>query len=317
MTFAVVFPGQGSQKTGMLAALADEHPVVKEVFTEASDHFGQDLWTLAQSGPDDALAETRVTQPLMFTSGVAVWRVLEAAGLGQPAAVAGHSLGEFVALVAANVLSFSDGCKLVKRRAGLMANAVPEGEGGMAALIGMDDQAVVSLCQDHTGERIVEAVNFNSPGQVAISGHLDAIEKAVAEAKPRGAKKAVVLPVSVPNHSSLMRGAGEELANSMDAVTFNENSIPLVQNASATAPASVQDLVASLKQHVYSPVQWTRTVEALRDTYGATTLIEAGPGKVLTGLTKRIDRGLPCLPIDSDETLTAALDALNKAGAEA
>jgi len=316
MTFAVVFPGQGSQKTGMLKALADEHSIVRDVFTEASDHFGQDLWALAQDGPDDALAETRITQPLMFTSGVAVWRVLESAGLGQPAAVAGHSLGEFVALVAANVISFPNGCKLVKRRAGLMANAVPEGEGGMAALIGMDDEAVVSLCEDHTGERVVEAVNFNSPGQVAISGHLDAIEKAVADAKPRGAKKAVVLPVSVPNHSSLMRGAGEELANSMDAVSFNEPNIPIIQNASATAPASLQELVTSLKQHVYSPVQWARTVAALRDNYGANTLIEAGPGKVLTGLTKRIDRGLPCLPVDSDESLTLALDAMNKEGVE-
>jgi len=317
MTYAVVFPGQGSQKTGMLKALADEHAGVKDTFSEVSEVFGQDLWALAQNGPDEALADTRITQPLMFTSGVAVWRVLQSAGLGQPVAVAGHSLGEFAALVAANVLSFADGCALVKRRAELMAAAVPEGEGGMAALIGMDDEAVVSLCKDHTGERIVEAVNFNSPGQVAISGHLDAIEKAVADAKPRGARKAMVLPVSVPNHSSLMQGAGEELAKAMDTIEFNNAGVPVVQNASATAAASTQDLIASLKQHVYSPVQWVRTVEALRDTYSVTTLIECGPGKVLTGLTKRIDRGLPCLSVDSDETLTAALDALNKEGAEA
>lgn len=317
MTFAVVFPGQGSQKTGMLKALADEHSVVKDVFAEASDVFGQDLWSLAQNGPDEVLADTRVTQPLMFTSGVAVWRVMQSAGFDQPVAVAGHSLGEFAALVAANVISFTDGCSLVKQRAALMANAVPEGEGGMAALIGMDDEAVMSLCQDHTGDRVVEAVNFNSPGQVAISGHLDAIEKAVADAKPRGARKAVVLPVSVPNHSSLMRGAGDELAKAMDAVSFNTGSFPVVQNASATAASSTGALLASLKQHVYSPVQWGRTVEALRDDFGATMLIEAGPGKVLTGLVKRIDRGLPCLPIDSDESLTAAVDALNSVGAEA
>lgn len=316
MTFAVVFPGQGSQKTGMLKALADEHSVVHETFAEASEVFGKDLWALSQNGPDDVLADTRVTQPLMFTSGVAVWRVMQGAGIGQPAAIAGHSLGEFVALVAANVISFTDGCTLVKRRAELMANAVPEGEGGMAALIGMADEDVISLCKDHTGERVVEAVNFNSPGQVAISGHLDAIEKAVADAKPRGAKKAMVLPVSVPNHSSLMRGAGAELASTMDTLSFSAPSVRIVQNASATAAASTEELLASLKQHVYSPVQWARTVAALRDDFGVTTLIEAGPGKVLTGLAKRIDRGLPCLPIDSDETLKTALDALNKEGVE-
>jgi len=317
MSYAVVFPGQGSQKTGMLKELADEHTVVKDVFAEASDVMGQDLWSLAQNGPDEVLGDTRNTQPLMFASAVAVWRVLQSADLGQPVAVAGHSLGEFAALVAANVISFSDGCALVKRRSELMAVAVPEGEGGMAALIGMDDEAVVSLCNDHTGDRIVEAVNFNSPGQVAISGHLDAIEKAVADAKPRGARKAVVLSVSVPNHSSLMRSAGEELAKTMDAIDFSNASFPVVQNASAAAASSTQDLISSLKQHVYSPVQWTRTVETLRDTYNATTLIECGPGKVLTGLTKRIDRGLPCLSIDSNETLTVARDALNKEGAEA
>jgi len=317
MTFALVFPGQGSQKTGMLAELAADHTAVSEVFSEAHEHFGKDLWSLAQTGPDAKLADTRITQPLMFTSGVAVWRALVAAGLPQPNVVAGHSLGEFAALVAAGVLSFSDGCKLVARRAELMAAAVPEGEGGMAALLGLDDAAVRSLCEDMTGERIVEAVNFNAPGQVAISGHIDAVEKTILEAKSRGAKRALMLPVSVPNHSSLMRDAGAALAQTMEEVSFNAPICPVVQNASASAAADVQALLNSLKSHVYSPVQWTQSVKALRDTHNVSTLIEAGPGKVLTGLVKRIDRGLPCLPVDSDETLQAALDAVHTEKGEA
>jgi len=317
MTFALVFPGQGSQKTGMLAELAAEHAAVSEVFAEAEECFERDLWSLAQAGPDAVLADTRVTQPLMFTSGVAVWRALVAAGMPQPNAVAGHSLGEFAALVAAGVLSFRDGCSLVRRRAELMAAAVPEGEGGMAALLGLDDAAVRSLCEDMTGERIVEAVNFNAPGQVAISGHIDGLERAVKEAKTRGAKRALMLPVSVPNHSSLMRAAGAELAQSIDGVGFNSPHCPVVQNASATAASSVDALVLSLKSHVYDPVQWVKSVEALRDTHSASTLIEVGPGKVLTGLTKRIDRGLPCLPVDSAVSLLAALTAIKGSGVEA
>ncbi len=317
MTFAVVFPGQGSQKTGMLKELSDQHPMVQTVFAEASEVFGKDLWALAQAGPDEALGETRVTQPLMFTAAVAVWRVMQQAGFADPAAVAGHSLGEFAAHVAAEVLSFSDGCQLVKARADFMAAAVRDGEGGMAALIGMDDTDAIELCESLIGERIVEAVNFNAPGQVAISGHMDAVENAAAEAKSRGARKAVILPVSVPNHSSLMRDAGDKLALVMDTLTFNAPRFPVVQNAEAKPPANVGALVASLKQHVYSPVQWTRSVECLRDQFGVTTLIEAGPGKVLTGLSKRIDRGLPCWCIDTANALTDALNAVGPAGENA
>lgn len=311
MTFAVIFPGQGSQKTGMLKELSDAHSVVADVFAEANDVFGQDLWALAQSGPDEALGDTRVTQPLMFTGAVAVWRALRAAGLQDPAAVAGHSLGEFAALVAAEVLSFSDGCAVVKRRAELMASAVPDGQGGMAALIGLTDEQVESLCSDIKGGQVLEAVNFNAPGQVAISGHLDVIEKAVVEAKSRGARKAVVLPVSVPNHSSLMKDAGVQLAETISAITFNEPKFPVVQNANAVAPSDLNALKASLKEHVYSPVQWTRCVQTLRDQHGVTKLFEAGPGKVLTGLNKRIDKGLPCLPVNSADTLTAAMGSID------
>ncbi len=310
MTFAVVFPGQGAQSVGMLAELAAEHAVVQQTFAEASESLGRDLWEMAQTGPAEVLSDTRITQPLMFTSGVAVWRVLSECGLPAPGAFAGHSLGEFAAMVASGALSFSEGLTLVQRRAELMAAAVPEGEGGMAALIGMGDEAVVELCASISGERISEAVNFNAPGQVAISGHLDALQKTVDTAREQGCRKALMLAVSVPNHSSLMKDAGLELARTIDTLRFSEPSAPLVQNATAAAAPDLETLLGHLKAHVYNPVYWTRTVETLRDVHGVSTIIEAGPGKVLTGLGKRIDRSLPTLPVDSPATLAAALEAV-------
>jgi [acyl-carrier-protein] S-malonyltransferase len=294
----------------MLAELAVEHATVQACFAEASEIVGKDLWQMAQSGPAEALNDTRITQPLMFTAGVAVWRVLREAGMPMPGAVAGHSLGEFAALVAAGALSFTDGVALVKRRAELMAQAVPEGEGGMAALIGMQDQAVVDLCASVSGTRISEAVNFNAPGQVAISGHLDALQQTVELAREQGCRKALMLAVSVPNHSSLMREAGRALAETIDGLVFSEPAVPVVQNATAVAAENLDSLLRYLKAHVYSPVYWTRTIETLRDRHGVTTIIEAGPGKVLTGLGKRIDRAMPTLPVDSPETLATALGAV-------
>jgi len=293
----------------MLAELARQHKEIASTFTEASDYLGRDLWQLAQEGPAEVLGSTRVTQPLMFTAGIAVWRVLQAQGLGMPGAVAGHSLGEFSALVASNALSFSDALMLVSERSKLMAAAVPEGEGGMAALLGMEDQAVVDLCASVSGERISEAVNFNSPGQVAISGHLDAIHDTLAAAKERGCRKAIMLAVSVPNHSSLMKPAGLELSKKIDQLRFSEPDVPLIQNATARAAEDLPTLLDHLKAHVYNPVYWTRTVETLRDVHGVSLIIEAGPGKVLTGLSKRIDRALTTLPVESPETLAAALEA--------
>ena len=313
MTFAVVFPGQGSQSVGMLAELAEAHSSVNATFSEAADLLGQDLWALAQAGPAEALADTRITQPLMFTSGVAIWRVLREQGLPMPGVVAGHSLGEFAAMVAADTLSFADALLLVKQRSELMAVAVPEGEGGMAALIGMDDQAVVELCESVTGARISEAVNFNAPGQVAISGHVDALEATVAKAREQGCRKALMLAVSVPNHSSLMQPAGLELAKAMDLLEWRGPSVPIVQNATAKAATDKDELLSHLKTHVYNPVYWTRSVETLRDSHGVTLILEAGPGKVLTGLSKRIDRALPTMPIDSPQTLAAALEAVGVA----
>lgn len=311
MTVAVVFPGQGSQSVGMLAELANEHDQVGATFAEAAEHLGIDLWVLSQEGPADKLSDTRITQPLMFTAGVAVWRVLQAQGLPMPAAMAGHSLGEFAAMVASGSLSFIDGLALVQQRATLMAAAVPEGEGGMAALLGMDDDAVVQLCASVTGERVSEAVNFNAPGQVAISGHLDALERTLVAAKEQGCRRAMMLAVSVPNHSSLMQGAGQELAKVIDSLTFQMPQVPLIQNATAKAAADLDELLGHLKTHVYNPVYWTRTVQTLRDEHAVDLIIEVGPGKVLTGLSKRIDRALPTLPVDSPATLAAALEAAN------
>ena len=311
MTIAVVFPGQGSQTVGMLAELADEYPVVQTTFQAASDVVGKNLWSLVQDGSAEALADTRMTQPVMFASDIAVWRVLEQAGLPAPAVVAGHSLGEFAAMVAAGAMTFADGIQLVKRRAELMAAAVPAGEGGMAALIGMDDEAVVSLCQELTGVRVTEAVNFNAPGQVAISGHIDALERTVTEARDRGVRKAVMLAVSVPNHSSLMRKAGEQLVAAIDAIDWKMPEISLVQNATARAAPDLDTLLSNLRKHVYSPVYWTRSIQALRDDFAVTTVIECGPGKVLSGLGKRIDRQLPTLPVNTPATLQTVLDAVS------
>jgi len=324
MSFAVVFPGQGSQSVGMLAELAVAEPVVGETFAEAADVLGRDLWALAQRGPAEALADTRVTQPLMFVADMAVWRVVSARLGAQPSdrkpcAVAGHSLGEFAALVAAGCIDFDQALRLVDTRATLMASAVPDGEGGMAALIGLEDEAVEALCGDIVAEmsvdmsvvRVLEAVNFNAPGQVAVSGHLDAIERLVAVARDKGARKAVVLPVSVPNHSSLMRDAGASLARAIDEIDWREPAFPLVQNATACVAPSLDAMLETLRAHVFSPVRWTASMQALRDAHGASTIIECGPGKVLAGLGKRIDRALPTLPVESPATLDAALEALS------
>ena len=309
MTIAVVFPGQGSQSVGMMAELAEAFEQVPSTFEEAADFLGRDLWKLAKAGPVEVINDTRNTQPLMFTAAVATWRCLRARGLAMPGAMAGHSLGEFAAMVAAGALSFTDGLALVQRRSTLMAAAVPEGEGGMAALIGMDDDAVVELCASISGERISEAVNFNAPGQVAISGHLDALDKTLLAAKDKGCRKAIMLPVSVPNHSSLMTTAGQGLAATIDTVDFVAPAMPLLQNATARAPADLAELLTHLKAHVYSPVYWTQTVQNLRDEHGVELIIEAGPGRVLTGLSKRIDRSLRTLPVDSPDTLAAAIEA--------
>ncbi len=310
MKLAIVFPGQGSQSPGMLADLAQQHDVVEKTFGEASETLGFDLWDLAQNGSDDQLKQTEITQPLMFVSGMAVWRVWLEKNLPAPAFVAGHSLGEYAALTAAGVFRFPDAVGLVALRGKLMAEAVAPGVGGMAALLGMDDAAVTAMCEElTTADGVVEAVNFNSPGQVVISGHVAALDNACTVARENGARKAMVLPVSVPNHSSLMAPVEAPLSQAIEAAGPADAMLPVVQNAAASVPADKAALVASLKKHVISPVYWTDSVRYMAE-QGVTAVVEMGPGKVLSGLCKRIDRSLQALPVDSPVTLQKAIDTL-------
>ena len=312
MTLAAVFPGQGSQSPGMLADLAQAHPVITEVFAQASDLLGYDAWDLSQNGSDEKLRQTDFTQPLMFISGYAVWRVWQQIEGPMPVVMAGHSLGEYTAMAAAGAISFEQALPLVQLRGKLMAGAVAPGVGGMAALLGMEDDAVSALCESlHSDTAVVEAVNFNSPGQVVISGHLKALENACEVAKEKGARKAMILPVSVPNHSSLMQPAQPELASAIDAAGFRMPDIPVMQNADATVPADLETLCGSLQQHVVNPVHWTSTVRKMKE-LGITALIELGPGKVLAGLCKRIDKSITAYPIESPASLEKALDAMKQ-----
>lgn len=307
MTFAAVFPGQGSQSVGMLADLANQWSEVKDTFAEASDVLGYDLWALAQNGPEEQLKQTEYTQPVMFAAGVACWRAWIAAGGSMPAYAAGHSLGEYSAHVAAGMFKFVDAIKLVQIRGRLMSEAVPAGEGGMAAILGMDDDVLVDLCESLGHERVVEAVNFNAPGQVVISGHLDALERACVAAKEAGARKAMMLPVSVPNHSSLMAPVVSPLAVQIDAMPSQAGSFPVVQNAEAAVINGLTSQLVSLKAHVANPVRWTASVQFLIR-QGVDTQVEFGPGKVLTGLAKRVDRSLNLVCVENQATLEKALE---------
>lgn len=313
MTLSAVFPGQGSQSPGMLAELAAAYPEIKNTFSQASDLLGYDLWDTAQNAEADKLRQTEITQPLMFVAGLSVWKVWQEVEGQVPVVVAGHSLGEYTALTAAGALSFEKAVPLVALRGRLMAEAVAPGVGGMAALIGLDDDSVRNMCSELTAPNaIVEAVNFNSPGQVVISGHITALENACSVAKERGARKAMMLPVSVPNHSSLMEPAQAELAEAISAAKLRMPDIPVMQNADATIPADIDLLRKSLQSHVVSPVNWTSTVVKMKE-LGVDCQIEIGPGKVLAGLCKRIDKSITAYPVESEATLDKALTELNGA----
>lgn len=312
MKLAAVFPGQGSQSPGMLADLATQYKVVNETFAEASEHLGYDLWDIAQNGTAEQQRETDITQPLMFAGGIAVWRIWQELDMPMPSYVAGHSLGEYTALTAAKAIEFSKAVKLVALRGKLMASAVAPGVGGMAALLGMDDKDVVAMCKElSTDDAVVQAVNFNSPGQVVISGHLTALENACVVAKEKGARKAMLLPVSVPNHSSLMTPAQQELSAAIEDADIVQPGIPVVQNAQAKVLGSLDDIVTSLKAHVINPVYWTDSVQFMASN-GVTELVELGPGKVLVGLCKRIDRTITTHAIES----VAAVEKLKEARKE-
>ena len=306
MSIAMVFPGQGSQSQGMQADLAAQFPAVEETYAEASEVLGYDLWKLVQEGPAEKLSETVVTQPAMLAAGTAAYRVWQAANGAEAQQMAGHSLGEYTALVCAGAVSFADAMRVVKRRSELMQEAVPVGIGAMAAVLGLDDDTIVSLCDEASTIGVAEPVNFNSPGQVVIAGHATAVSQAVEFAKEHGARRAIVLPVSVPSHSSLMRDAGLSLAETLDATDFRAPDIPVISAATAQPYADGDDIRQKLSAQVYSPVLWVRTVEAMI-AGGASRIVECGPGRVLAGLTRRIDKGTPVGFIDDADSLQKAL----------
>jgi [acyl-carrier-protein] S-malonyltransferase len=314
MAFAFVFPGQGSQSVGMLGALAAADATVRATFDEASAVLGYDLWKLASEGPEDELNSTARTQPALLAAGVATWRCWRARGGAEPAVVCGHSLGEFTALVCADSLEFRAAVGLVRFRGELMQEAVPAGSGAMAAILGLDEAQVEAACREAAAGggsgSVVEAVNFNSPGQVVIAGESAAVERAIGAAKARGAKRAVMLPVSVPSHSTLMRGAAERLRGRLSAVSLKPPRIRYLSAVDAAAHAEPADIRDLMVRQLSSPVRWSDTVRALIDS-GVEEIIECGPGRVLTGLNRRIERraGLEFLALEDPASLDAALAA--------
>jgi len=294
--FAYIFPGQGSQSVGMMTEWGEHQPMVSEVFAEASDTLGYDLWSIAAEGPSERLNQTEVTQPAMLCAGVASWRIAsQQAGMPAATVMAGHSLGEYSALVCAGSLALRDAVALVAWRGQLMQSAVGEGEGAMAAIIGLDDSGVRQACES-VDNGVVEAVNFNAPGQVVIAGESAAVEAAMANAKQLGAKRALPLPVSVPSHCSLMRNAAEQLAGKLAAVDINPPRVAVIHNHGASVAGSVDEIRERLKLQLYSPVEWVASVQAMQ-AQGVNVLIECGPGKVLTGLTRRIEKSMQAFAI--------------------
>ena len=306
---AFVFPGQGSQKIGMLAELASANPLVEQTFQEASDTLGYDCWKLVQEGEQDAINLTERTQPILLTSSIAIWRLWQQHGGPIPMAMAGHSLGEWSALVCANVVSFSDAVEIVRARGAFMQQAVPVGVGAMAAIMGIDDGIVIDACRDAAEGQIVAAVNFNAPGQVVIAGDAAAVGRAIDICKKAGAKRAVELPVSAPFHTTLMTPAAENLAGLVAEKTFSAPTIPVVHNVHAQTEANPEAIKALMLEQIYKPVLWVDCVKGLSER-GARTLIECGPGRVLNGLSKRIDRDLTSLATDDVASLENALTSI-------
>ncbi|OOF13244.1 [acyl-carrier-protein] S-malonyltransferase [Salinivibrio sp. MA427] len=302
---AIVFPGQGSQAVGMLGELAEQYGVVQQTFAEASEVLGYDLWALVQQGPEADLNETHRTQPALLAASVSIWRVWQSQGGATPSVLAGHSLGEYSALVCAGVLDFKEAIKLVELRGQLMQEAVPAGVGAMSAIIGLDNDAIATACEQAAQDQVVSPVNFNSPGQVVIAGNKDAVERANILCKEAGAKRALPLPVSVPSHCALMKPAAEKLAQALESVTFNVPVIPVINNADVVTPTDPAAIKEALVRQLHSPVRWTETVE-LMATEDVEQLLEFGPGKVLTGLTKRINKSLSSAAVNDSASLAAA-----------
>ena len=305
-SLAFVFPGQGSQAVGMLAELAAAHADVRATFEEASQGASVDLWQLSQQGPEEQLNRTENTQPALLASSVAVWRVWQKLGGARPAQLAGHSLGEYSALVCAGALSLHDAAALVAERGRLMQAAVPAGVGAMAAILGGDDAQIAAVCDEVAQGQVVAPANYNSPGQLVIAGNAEAVDRALARLAELGVKKAIKLAVSVPSHCALMREAADRLGERMAAIAWQRPSIPVIQNAEARNYASVEEIRGALQRQLYLPVRWSQCVQALAAA-GATGVFECGPGKVLTGLVKRIDKSLDARAIGTPAELEAAL----------
>ncbi|WP_373017965.1 ACP S-malonyltransferase [Thiomicrorhabdus sp.] len=307
MSYAFVFPGQGSQSVGMLSELAESHKEVQNVFAEASDVLGYDLWDLVQNDASGKLNQTDVTQPAMLASGIAVYRTLASQAELAPSYMAGHSLGEYTALVASGVMTLAQGIELVAERGRLMQSAVPEGTGAMAAVLGLEDEQVVAVCEQVNG--VVEAVNFNSPGQVVIAGEKAAVDAAMDAATEAGASRVVPLPVSVPSHCSLMKPAADALAEKLAGMSFSAAQTPVLHNVNVAVSNSEEEIKQALVQQLYQPVQWVKTVEAMKAN-GVEQLFELGPGKVLMGLNRRIDRKMGMVAVYDNATLEKAISSL-------
>lgn len=305
-TLAFVFPGQGSQSVGMLADLAVDYSEVQETFDIALSVLGSDLWDVIQHGPEQELNQTHITQPAMLTAGVAVWRVWQSKGGKTPGVMAGHSLGEYTALVCAGVMTLETAVVLVSERGRFMQQAVPGGKGAMAAILGLDDKQVVELCTQAAQSQVVEAVNFNSPGQVVIAGDAAAVERAIDLAKQSGAKRAILLPVSVPSHCALMEPAALQMSKMLQDVEFRSPTIPVINNVDVAINDDPEAIGDALVRQLYKPVRWVETVHHMAS-MGVKTLVECGPGKVLTGLNKRIDKEMAALPVYDSATLDTAL----------
>lgn len=305
MKLAVVFPGQGSQSVGMMKGFADL-PVVEKTFREASAILGEDFWALASDGPAEALNRTVVTQPLMLIAGVACWRAWREKGGPMPAFFAGHSLGEYSALVAAGALKFEDALPLVRFRAQSMQDAVPEGTGGIAAIVGLDDAKIGEVCAEAAQGEVLEPANLNSPGQIVIAGHRAAVERGMALAKAKGAKIVKMLPMSAPSHCSLMKSAAELLRGRLSGVRLQSPQVPVVQNADVQAFSDPERIRRALVEQLYRPVRWIEVVRFLAAN-GVTRVVECAPGKVLAGLTKRISGGVEGLAVTDSAALSAAI----------
>ena len=306
---AFVFPGQGSQKNGMLADLAEAYSEIVETFSEASEVLGYDMWKMVQEGTQDEINLTERTQPILLTSSFAIWRVWLVKNGLKPSLMAGHSLGEWSALVCSDTVKFSDALRIVQARGQYMQKAVPVGEGAMAAIIGLDDQDIIDACQNSSEKGVVDAVNFNAPGQVVIAGSSSAVDRAIELCKQAGAKRALPLPVSAPFHTSLMQPAAEQLTELVNSVTFNVPTVPVVHNVHAKTESQTDKIKALMLEQIYKPVKWVDCVKALKSE-AISTIVECGPGKVLSGLNKRIDPDILSLTTDNQTSFEATLSQL-------